>query len=78
MSDSECVSRVLETLVLAELDSGNIMTVDELMIRLPQLTFGELFLTIDTLSRRGQLFLRRRGFEYEVWLPKGAASMGAA
>jgi hypothetical protein len=77
MSDSQCGSRVPESMVLTELGSGNVVTVDELMIRLPHLTFGELFLAIDSLSRRGEVLLRRRGFEYEIWVPKHPSTMEA-
>lgn len=73
MSHHESVHYAPEAMVLAELESGNAVTVDQLMVRLPQLTFGELFLALDALSRRGEVFMRRRGFEYEVSAPKSSS-----
>ena len=56
----------LEGIILSELGSGETVTMDELMLRLPGLTWGEIFIALDALSRRGGITMRRRGFEYEV------------
>jgi hypothetical protein len=42
---------------------------DQLVSRLPELRWNEVFHAIDLLSRQGKITLRRRGFEYEIRLP---------
>jgi hypothetical protein len=58
-----------ETMVLSELVSVTTMTIDQLMVRLPQFTWPELFCALDAMSRRGDILMRRRGFEYELSVP---------
>jgi hypothetical protein len=74
MSDPESCSELRQSMVLAALGSGDAVTVDQLMMRLPELTFSELFFALDALSRRGEVFMRRRGFEYEISVPKTVPS----
>ena len=33
---------------------------------LPELSWNQVFKTVDELSRRGEIILFRRGFEYEI------------
>lgn len=56
----------LESIILSELGSGETITMDQLMLRLPGLSWGEMFFALDALSRRGGIVMRRRGYEYEV------------
>jgi hypothetical protein len=49
--------------------SASTMTMDELMIRLSQFTWPEVFCALDMMSRRGTILMRRRGFEYELSVP---------
>jgi len=58
-----------EATVLAELGSTETVTMDQLMVRLPQLSWTELFCAVDALSRRGEIRIRRRGFDYELSVP---------
>lgn len=56
-----------ETLILDVLQSTREpLTMDEILARLPELKWGEVFLTVDALSRRGDILLRRKGFDYEL------------
>ena len=52
--------------LLQEIHSG---TVEEVVNLLPELSWNEVFHTVDALSRRGGIILRRRGFAYDVSLP---------
>lgn len=61
-----------EELVLDALRSSDILTFEQLSIKLPELTWNQLFHIVDGLSREGEINLRRRGYEYE--LQKGSSS----
>ncbi|MDK2743939.1 MAG: hypothetical protein H8K03_03575 [Nitrospira sp.] len=39
---------------------------EQLLSRLPELTWNQVFTIVDELSRRDLIRLRRRGFEYEL------------
>lgn len=46
------------------------LTMEQLVALLPELTWNQVFTTVDELSRRGEILLFRRGFTYEVeWSP---------
>ena len=45
--------------------SSTPFTLDEVTERL-ELSWNQVFLAVDSLSRRGDLILKRRGYEYEV------------
>lgn len=65
-----------ERLVLGALSEGSFLTMDELVSRVPELSWSELFLIIDRLSRRQAIILKRRGFEYDVaHAPHAAAAV---
>jgi hypothetical protein len=56
-----------EDLVLHLLESTcTPLTLEEVTERLPQLSWNQVFLAVDSLSRRGGIILKRRGYEYEV------------
>jgi len=42
------------------------LTLEQLVALLPELTWNQVFTTVDELSRRGEIVLFRRGFAYEV------------
>lgn len=54
------------TLVLQLLDRAGCLTIERLAAELPELTWSELFHTIDSLSRSGAIVLQRKGFIYEI------------
>ena len=55
-----------ESLLLSVLDEAEFFTVEQLVERLPEMTWNQLFQILDDLSRRNAIVLRRHGFEYEV------------
>jgi hypothetical protein len=55
-----------ETLVLDLLYREPALRLDQVIERLPQLTWNQVFQTVDALSRCGAILVRRQGFEYEV------------
>jgi hypothetical protein len=46
--------------------SGTRVTFAEIIDRLPELSWNQVFLAVDALSRRGEIILSRRGFEYQA------------
>lgn len=55
-----------EGLILDLLNQSDWLTIEQMTARLPELTWNELFHTVDALSRNGTIILRRRGFQYEL------------
>lgn len=55
-----------EQLILEVLRSGQTFTVEEIIEKVPDLSWGQLFFAMDALSRRGDVQLRRRDFSYEL------------
>lgn len=58
-----------ETLVLSLVRSMGALTMDQVVAHLPQLSWNQIFQTVDSLSRAGAILLRRRGFDYELRPP---------
>lgn len=56
---SEC--RVLELL-----HGRKSLTLEQVVTLLPELSWNQVFKTIDELSRRGKIILLRRGVDYEI------------
>ena len=56
----------IESLVLDLLTVQGPLTIDELVQRLPSLNWSSIFRAVDALSRRGDVFLRQKGFQYEI------------
>lgn len=62
-----------ETLLLQALRSEGSLTMEQVAARFPQLSWGELFLAVDRLSRSGELVIRRRGYDYDLHVTAHAA-----
>ena len=62
-----------ESLVLAVLGEADFLTIEQLVEKLPELTWSQLFQIIDALSRRNAIILRRRNFTYDVKAGKQTA-----
>lgn len=66
--ETEC-----ESLIINLLQREPSLRLDQIVSRLPELTWNQVFQTIDGLSRMGGIEVRRQGFEYEVrsrgWQP---------
>ncbi len=52
--------------LLAIIQERRQIRLEELLLALPELTWNQVFSLVDELSRRGLIYLRRRGFEYEL------------
>ena len=65
-----------ETLVLNLLNRAGSLTIDQMTVQLPELSWSELFETVDSLSRRGTIILQRQGFQYELRARFISASQG--
>ena len=55
-----------EYLILDLLRIRKSLTLEQVVTLLPELSWNQIFKTVDELSRRGEIMLRRRGFEYDV------------
>ena len=55
-----------EALVLQHLRAAHPVILDQIVEGTPELSWNQIFQTVDALSRRGVISLRRRGFEYEI------------
>lgn len=55
-----------EALILDLLRRAGRLTMEQAAADLPELSWSELFSTVDSLSRRGVIQLQRRGFDYEL------------
>ena len=58
-----------ESKILAIVHEGGSILLEDLPSCLPESTWNQVFTTVDELSRRGAICLRRRGFDYELWAP---------
>jgi DNA-binding HxlR family transcriptional regulator len=60
------ITKENEALVLRHLQKAHPVILDQLVEDTPELSWNQIFQTVDALSRQGIISLRRRGFEYEV------------
>jgi hypothetical protein len=57
-----------EALVMQHLQTARPVILDRIVEDIPELSWNQIFQTVDTLSRKGVISLRRRGFNYELSL----------
>ena len=55
-----------EAMVLDLLRRQRSIKLEEAIALLPHITWNQVFQCVDALSRRGEIILRRRGFDYEI------------
>lgn len=55
-----------ELLILDLLRGRRSLTLEQVVALLPELSWNQVFKTVDELSRRGEIILLRRGFQYEL------------
>ncbi len=60
------ISPTSEGLILDLLGLRKSLTLEQVVTLLPELSWNQVFKTVDELSRRGEIILIRRGFEYEI------------
>lgn len=58
-----------ERLILETLHAHRTMTMERLVMAIPNVSWNRVFHAIDELSRAGRIAVHRRGFEYELSLP---------
>jgi hypothetical protein len=46
------------------------LTFEDIITRIPELTWNQVFSAVDDLNRTGKVVLTRRGFEYEIRLAR--------
>lgn len=64
-----------ESLILDLMRVRKSLTLEQVVVLLPELSWNQVFTTVDELSRRGAIILLRRGFQYEV---EGVSSRASA
>jgi len=60
------ISPTSEGLILDLLCLRKSLTLEQVVTLLLELSWNQVFKTVDELSRRGEIILLRRGFEYEI------------
>lgn len=58
-----------ELMVLNLLQIRKCLKLEQVVALLPQLSWNQVFQCVDSLSRRGEIILHRRGFDYEIVRP---------
>ncbi len=55
-----------ESRILDLLRARQSLTLEQVVALLPELTWNQVFKTVDELSRQRRIILLRRGFQYEI------------
>lgn len=55
-----------EARILTIVHARGAISLEELLLCLPEWTWSQVFTSVDALSRQGAICLRRRNFEYEL------------
>jgi hypothetical protein len=55
-----------EALIIDLLRCEESLKLEQVVALLPQLSWNQVFQCVDSLSRRGEIILHRRGFDYEI------------
>ena len=55
-----------QSMILDLVRTKRSLTLEQVIALLPELTWNQVFRSVDELSRRGEIILLRRGFQYEV------------
>ena len=63
-----------ERKILAIVHTRGSIVLEKLLPCLPESTWNQVFTSVGALSRRGAICLRRRGFDYELWVPASSAA----
>lgn len=69
------IPSVQEKAVIEMMRKNGPCCLDDLVTQLPNLSWGEVFVAVDRMSRDGRLLLRQRGYSsYHITLPSELAS----
>jgi hypothetical protein len=64
------IASVQEKAVIEMMRKSGPCCLDDLVAKLPSLSWGEVFVAVDRMSRDGRLLLRQRGYSsYQITLP---------
>ena len=67
-----------EAAIMDLLRSSGKLTVEEIVAQIPDLSWSQLFLAMDVLSRTGDVILRREGFTYTLETGKPSPVLAGA
>ena len=67
-----------ECTIISLLAASDRLTIDEILARAPDLSWSQVFLAIDILSRKGEVTLHRKGFEYSVEMAQHMSLAGGS
>jgi len=67
-----------ESTIMSLLQESDRLTIDEILARAPHLSWSQVFLAVDVLSRKGDVTLYRKGFEYSVETARHMSLAGGA
>ncbi len=67
-----------KTRLLRALKVGEAVAMPELIARLPEFSWQELFLTVKALNRQGAIHLHRRGYNFFVTSLPGPSQVSSA
>lgn len=67
-----------ESAIMDLLRSTGKLTVEEIVARIPDLSWSQLFLAMDMLSRTGDVILHREGFTYTLETAKPSPVLAGA
>ena len=63
----------LEEDILAQIEEQDALTLDTLIVLLPQYSWSQIFQAVDSLARCGKIVLRRHRFDYTLFSTHFAA-----
>jgi hypothetical protein len=66
MESQDKETQANEAMVLELLRRQRSIKLEAAIALLPYITWNQVFQCVDALSRRGEIILRRRGFDYEI------------
>ena len=67
-----------ESAIMDLLRASGKLTVEEIAVQMPDLSWSQLFLAVDVLSRTGKIVLWREGFTYTVEMAKPSPALVGA
>ncbi len=67
-----------ESAIMDLLHAAGKLTVEEIVALVPSLSWSQLFLAMDVLSRTGDVILRREGFTYTMEMAKPSPVLAGA
>lgn len=67
-----------ESAIMDLLRASGKLTVEEIAVQMPDLSWSQLFLAVDVLSRTGKITLWREGFTYTVEMAKPSPALAGS